>query len=333
MMLKSICAASLLALTLYSCGSKQTAVNDNNPAYHNPTVQPFTDSILAFPENPNYYFLRAEALSSINNDSLALLDVIHAKSLDSNTQQYSYTIGYLQLQLGNFKEAIASLQENLKMSSGNVNTRILLAKAFLADNNIKDAQEQISHVLKAAPQHSGAMIMQANIDLNKKDTLAAISTLQQLLQTNPNDYQARFEMAGIYKAQNNEQAVAQYQQVFQLDTLDVTPLYNIGEFYESRKEMDKAKSFYTSCILKNRDFTDAYMALGKIFYQEKNTEKALRHFSLAVETYPNGAECYYWKGVCFEALHQKDSAIVNYNQALVFDNTLKEAIDGLRRMK
>lgn len=330
-MQKLIAPIFVLYIFLASCGS--SAPEETNPAYHNPTVQPLTDSIRENPDDAALYFRRAEALSQINNDSLALIDVIKAQSLDKNNQQYSFTIGYLNLQLGNTDAAIKSLQENLKVSSGNVNTRILLAKAFLAANKTTDAQNQVSRILAAAPQHTGAMLMQAEILTSQKDTVGAIRILQQILTMEPRNYQASYGLATLYSRANNEMAIGQYQQTFRLDTMDVTPLYDLASFYENRKDLNKAKEFYITCIRKDHDYTDAYIALGKIFYQEKDTEKALRHFKMAIESQPNDAEAYYYKGYCFEALHLKDSAVVAYNQALVFNPRLKDAMDGLRRLK
>jgi tetratricopeptide (TPR) repeat protein len=330
-MLKIIAPFLILGITLASCGSSQP--EEINPAYHNPTVQPLTDSIRENPENAGLYFRRAEALSQINNDSLALVDVMKAQSLDKNNQQYSFTIGYLNLQLGHTDAAIKALQENLKASSGNVNTRILLAKAFLAANKVNDARNQVNQVLAAAPQHIGAMLMQAEIFTAQKDTLAAINTLLDIIKADPRNYQASYALATLFSESNNDMAISQYQHTFQLDTMDVTPLYDLASFYENRKDLVKAKEFYTTCILKDRDYTDAYIALGKIFFQEKKTEKALRHFNMAIESQPNDAEAYFYKGQCFETMHQKDSAIVAYNQALVFNSRLKDAMDGLRRLK
>lgn len=325
--------ASILVLCVFLTSCGPSAPQETNPAYHNPTVQPLTDSIRENSDDPTLYFRRAEALSQINNDSLALIDVMKAQSLDKNNQQYSFTIGYLNLQLGNTDAAIKSLQENLKVSSGNVNTRILLAKAFLAANKTADAQKQVSRILAAAPQHTGAMLMQADILASQKDTTGAINTLQQILIMDPQNYQASYGLATLYSSGNNEMAVRQYQQAFKLDTMDVTPLYDLASFYENRKDLNKAKEFYVTCIRKDHDYTDAYIALGRIFYQEKDTEKALRHFNMAIESQPNDAEAYYYKGKCFETLKVKDSAVVAYNQALVFNPRLKDAMDGLRRLK
>lgn len=317
---------------LSSCGNK-AAVDNDNPAYHNPAVQPYTDSIVMNPQHAEYYYRRAEALTEIKNDSLALIDVEKALSLEKNNAQYTFTASYLQLQLGQTKEAIKTLEHNLEQTPGNVNTRMLLSRAYLADAKIVSAQEQVNKILAAAPHHPGALMIMADIKAAEKDTLATINVLKEIIATDAGNYNASYQLGDWYKATNNPDAVARYQYTYSLDTNDVNPLFEIGDYYERQGQVQKAKEAFIYCIEKDRDFTDAYIHLGKIYLQENATDKALRHFNLAITTMPDHAEAYYYKGLCFEKMQQRDSAAAAFRQALVFDRDMKEAAIALRKLK
>lgn len=320
------------AIIIFSaCGNKATV--QDSPAYHNPVVQPYTDSIEADPGHAAYYFKRAEALTEIHNDSLALIDVQKALSLDQNNPQYTFTIGYLQLQLGKAKDAAKTLEHNLEQTPGNVNTRLLLSKAYIADDRMAKAQEQVNKILAAAPQHPGALMILADIKIAEKDTVAAISMLKNIMVSDPRNYDASYQLGDWLKATRDPQAVTQYNYTYSLDTNDVNPLFEIGDFYESQGQLPKAKESFIYCIEKDRDFTDAYIHLGKIYLNEGATDKALRHFDLAIHTMPNNAEAYYYKGLCFQQLNQKDSAKVAFSQALVFNGGLTEAREALSKLK
>ncbi len=318
-------------LFLVSCGGALS--QNDNPAYHNPMVQPFTDSIEAEPGNARYYFQRAEALSDIDMDSLALEDVKAALERDKDNAQYTFTSGFLLLKLNRPEEAVKVLLRSLQQSPGNANIRLLLAKAYIAAHNPAAAQEQTGKILAAAPQHIPALMMQAQIKAALKDTLEAIRITKNVLAASPRNYDASFQLADWYKASDNPATITQYLATFALDTTNADPLYEIGDFYEHKKQLDKAKEAYRVCIRKDMDYTDAYLQLGKILLAQDSVEKALRHFTLAINTRPNSAEGYFNKGLCFEKLHQKDSAIVAYRQAIVFDGTLQGAREGLQRLK
>ena len=331
-MLKYLVITLATVLFFSSCNHDHATGNEDNPAYHNPAVQPYTDSIAANPEHAEYYYRRAEALNDIHQDSLALSDVQKALSLDPNNAQYTFTAGYLQLQLGLEKEAIKTLSKNLEQTPGHVNTRMLLSKAYLADAKIKEAQEQVDKILAAAPRHPGALMILADIKAAQKDTTGAINVLREIIATDHSNYEASYQLGDWYKATNNPAAVAQYHYTFSLDTNDVNPLFEIGDYYERQNQPQKAKDAFIYCIGKDRDFTEAYIRLGKIYLGEKATDKALRHFNLAIHTMPNNAEAYYYKGLCFERLQQRDSAAVAYRQALTFDSDMKAAHDALSKL-
>lgn len=316
---------------IFSCKSSDT--KGDHPAYHAPAIQFLTDSIEANPENAMFYFRRAEALSNMELDSLALKDVLTARELDKKNPQYTFTIAYLQLKLDQPKAAIQTLQQHMQQSPGNVNARILLSRAYLADKNIAAAQQEIDKILAAAPQHEQALMMLAQVKAVQKDTIGAMDVLKNILATDNRNYDASFQLAEWYKSSGNPEAISQYQYTFGIDTLDASPLYEIGDFYERQKQWEKAKEAYKYCISKDMDYTEAYLQIGKILYQQDSTEKALRHFKLVISTMPNSADGYFYKGLCFEKLNQKDSAAVAYRQALVFDNSLEEAKERLKKLK
>ncbi|WP_118973553.1 tetratricopeptide repeat protein [Taibaiella koreensis] len=320
-----------LVLLFAACGPGNKPAD--HPAYHMPATQALSDSIAAYPGQSIYYFQRAEALSNMDKDSLALEDVKTAQQLDSKNPKYNFTIGYLLLKMNKPQEAAKALLRNLEESPGNVNTRILLCRAYLAAHNTGAAQEQVNKVLAAAPGHTGAMMMQARIRAELKDTTAAIATLKEVLVAEPRNYDAAYQLADWYKASGLPEAIAQYQYTYMLDTSYADPLFEIGDLYEQRHEVQKAKEAYRLCLSKDRDFSEAYLRIGQILLRQDSAEKALRHFDLAVITSPGDAAAYSQKGIAWEKLHQPDSAQAAYRQALIFDPGQEAAVEGLKRLK
>lgn len=322
---------TVATVLLASCGPGTS--RKDNPVYHTPAIQALTDSIEDQPGNAVMYYLRAEALTQINQDSLALEDMQKARELDPKNAQYTYTAGYLQLELQQYDAAIKTLLLNLGQSPGNVHVRLLLSKAYIASGNTAAAQEQVDKLLAASPKHPGALMIQAEIKTAQKDTAGAITVMKDLLAADPRNYDASYQLADWYRTTGNPEAIKQYHYTFSLDTNNVSPLFEIGRMYEDRQQWQQAKDAYKVCFFKDLDYTDAYIRIGKILLRQDSVDKALRHFTLAINTMPNSAEAYSNKGLCFEKLQQRDSAIVAYRQALVFDNNQQEAREGLKRLK
>lgn len=321
----------LLLLLAASCG-RETHTADH-PAYHNPTVQPYTDSIAANPETATWYFERAKALSGVNEDSLCLLDLQTAVRIDSLNPAYVQALGNVYLELEQPAKAVDVFKKNLQLSPGDARVRLLLSKAYLENKDMAGAQQEVSKVLAAAPNYPDALYWQAKIKIAQHDTTAAIDLVKQALVIDDSYYLASYQLADWYAAKGMPEAVPQYEKTFRMDTLDAAPLFEIGEMYRKRGQLSQAKDAYRTCILRDPDYTDAYIETGKIMAGQDSTEKALRQFLLAIQTQPNNADAYLNKGLCYEKLKQKDSAVVALRQSLVFKPGLKAAQEALSRLK
>jgi tetratricopeptide (TPR) repeat protein len=316
---------------LTACNSQDA--ESNHPAYHNPVVAPYTDSIALRKDYAPYYMYRAEALSKIQCDSLAIIDVKQAISLDPSNADYLYTLGYLQWHNNDAATAKLTLEQALKVQPGDVAVRLLLAKVYLELKNSTAAQNQVEKILSADAQHTSALLLSAAIKMNNADTLGAISILEQVSHSLPLDYQASYQLADGYASTHNDRAITQYWNTYQLDTLDANPIYDLALYYQSKKQHELAQQSFVKCITIDRDFTPAYIALGKEYMNANQDDKALRHFNLAIGTEPNSSESYYNKGLCFLKLNIRDSAVRSFQQALVYDRNHKEAAAALAKLQ
>ncbi|MFT4061647.1 MAG: tetratricopeptide repeat protein [Edaphocola sp.] len=321
----------VLPLVFTACGNEQTGID--HPAYHNPLVQPCTDSIAAAPDDAGLYYRRAEALSEVGADSMALVDVTHALNLDRNNAQYLYTKGYFEGKLGHHEAAIQSLEQSLRYSPGNVSVRLLIGRNMLALKKNKEAGLEAEKILAAAPGHPAATMLLSAVLAAQKDTAGAMEKLRNLLQTQPYDYEASYNLAALMAAHNDPKAVQQFGYTFNIDTVDVQPLQDIGDYYLSHGNKAAAEAAYINCIKHDRNYGGAYVALGKIYLEDKKNDKALRHFNLAVANNPDDAVAYYWKGACMQQMQQTDSAKVAYRQALRLNGDLEEARAALSKME
>ncbi len=270
----------VLFLVLFASCSQEKAGGDH-PAYHNPAVQPYTDSIVANPETATWYFERARALSGVQQDSLCLIDLQQAIRIDSLNPEYVQALGNVYLELGQPANAITAFRKNLLLSPGDARVRLLLSKAYLENKDVPAAQQEVSKVLAAAPNYPDALYWQAKIMMAQKDTNGAIGTVKQALAIDSSYYLASYQLADWYAAKGLPEAIPQYEKTYRMDTLDVSPLFDIGEMYKSRNQLPQAREAYRVCILKDPDYTDAYIATGKNI-------KAAGLYSKGVETISAG---------------------------------------------
>lgn len=322
--MKKVIIYSLLFICFYSCKNKDS--NNYPIAYNNPIVKPYTHAIEQDVNNPDLYFERAQALDQINADSLAIVDLKKAIELDNKNPKYFQSLGLLYLKSKQPTQAVIAFQKNLDLSPGEVRVRLLLSKAFLENKQIEKAQEQVNYVLAAAADYPDAIYWNSQIKAAQKDTVAAIQLMKKALEMNPSYYLASFRLADFYAAQNNENTVVQYQKTFKMDTLNVAPLFAIGEFYRNKQEWEKAKTAYIESIRRDPDYSATYIEIGKILVMQDSFKKALRQFNIAMLTQPGNGDAFYNKGLCFEKMNLKDSAKAAFNQAIIFNAKFQDSV-------
>lgn len=311
------CIFSILSLFFFSC--HQQPAGADAPAYHNPLVAPLTEALSMDRENPELLFRRSQALVQVNALELAEKDLKQALSKDSDNLKFLYAMGQLNISLNHTKDAIHNLQSLLSKAPGSGPAKLLLAHAYIQNQQPEKAIEEINFILEADSAYPGALYTLAKVKLLQGDTVAANTVLKNALQLRSDDYQASLMLADNLATQHDKGAIEQYRATFDMDTTDVTPLVSLGVFFEKEKQIPKAKTMYKESLLKDPDCTMALMNMGRLLLAEDSLPKALRQFKLAAKTQPNSADAYYHIGLCFEKLNRKDSAQKAFGQAAVFE--------------
>lgn len=304
--------------------------NANHPAYNNASIKPYTETIQANPKDAQNYYKRSVALAAINMDSLALVDIEKAITLDPDNINYLKAKGNLLLLLDKAAAAIPVFQNCMEKQPEELSYKLYLSNALLLDNQAEKAEKTVQEVLTKDDLYPDAYYWYAQIKAFQKDTAAAINMLHKAIYLDSMYYDAALLLGDYYAMQGNQKAIPQYLKTFYIDTLEALPLFQIGYFFEKQLQLEKAKIAYADCILHDPDFTDAYIQTGKILLQQDSIDKAKRILSIAVKTEPNNDEAHYHLGIAYEKLGFADSASIAYTNAISFNSYHEEAKTKLK---
>lgn len=89
------------------------------------------------------------------------------------------------LNQGDPRGAVQAYRQALASQPGNLRARYGLAKARYAMNDVSKAREELRRVLKASPQHSGALLMMASVLRETGDKGGAKTQYQRYLSAHP----------------------------------------------------------------------------------------------------------------------------------------------------
>lgn len=320
-------------LWMSSCNNAEEKKQQEDAIYYSNAITPYTEAIIADSSDASLYYKRSLALSQIKKDSLAIKDIKKAITLDPLNATYHSFEGELYNYIDDYDKALKAYNKAVEVDPKDLRIHINIIKTMLFDDQIATAKAKINHLIKLIPDYPDAHYWDAMAHLLEKDTVKAINILEHTLQLDPYFYEASLKLSDLYASQKNKEAVDQYLYTYSLDTNDIYPLYQIGNYHLINEDIQTAKASFLKTLTYNAEYTPAYIALGKILLDQDSIDKSKRTFLIASKTAPENDEIYTYLGQIYEKLKIVDSAKINYANALSINKKNINAKEGIRRLK
>jgi tetratricopeptide (TPR) repeat protein len=321
-----------LLLLAVACGNDTEQVEENPLFRREPALNKVTEEIKKTPKNAQLYFERGLLLDRLEEDSLALIDYKKAISLDSNRAEYYSAIGDMLFEHKDLDGSVLWLERALRVNPEDKTAHLKLAKMFLYIEEYNKALTEINTVLRQDVYNPEGYYLKGMVYKSLSDTTKAISSFMTALQVQPEYRDAMIQLGIMNSMKGDPIAMKYYDNAYALDTLDVFPLYARGVFYQDKGDYESAKREYINAIMKDRNYPSTYYNLGYIYMQQDSFQKAYRQYDILTKLDPTDAEAYFNRGLSYEAMGKIAEAIIDYKQALVFDEQYKEPQEALKRL-
>lgn len=143
-----------------------------------------------------------------------------------------------------------------------------------------------------------------------------IEKLQNLLQQDPSNFQARRELSVLLADSGfNEEALSNLQYLTKYFPEDADIFYNIGILFEKLKDFKKAKKSYKKAIELNPQ-DDYYYNLGEVLVSLEEWDDAIEAFSSVIKNDSKDGNCYFNLGLCFLNKDEVNRAVDNFQKAV-----------------
>ena len=121
------------------------------------------------------------------------------------------------------------------------------------------------------------------------------------------------------KNKKYDEATTLFRQIVETDPADFPAWYELGTVYFIQKNYGEAEKAYTQAIAKHPDYGIALLSLGRLRIAQKNYDGAIEALLQAVKALPDSAQANFFLGEAY-LQNRKGSLAVGYlNQALKLD--------------
>lgn len=165
---------------------------------------------------------------------------------------------------------------------------------------------------------------------DEKKYLEAIAILEDDLLDKSNDINLYLEKArALGNLKRNNECLIYVNKIIDLDIKNSQANYYLGNLFFDNKELDKALKHYKIALEKDLKHNNAYNGIGNVYSAMKDYQNAIHCYNKAIEIDEKNTYSYSGLGHIYSNLKDHDKAVDNYKKAIKADPSYAPPYNGL----
>ena len=272
-------------LPLLTIGCRQHEVTDDMP--DSVKLELLDLNLERDPDNPELLAARAKVLFNLQKLKEAAYDIKRALDADPDNLDYLLLKADICFANGNIEESYQTLGAAEKLAPKNQEVQLKMGELTFYSRDYDRSLKYLSTVTEKDPNNRTALFMKGFIYKEKGDTASAVQLFRRVCDKFP-DYAPAFEELGVlYAARNENMALEYLNTAHQLEPSNTNVMYALALFYQERKDMETAETYYRQILDINPSSADTWHNLGWIeltYYSDY--QRAVEYFDKALEINP-----------------------------------------------
>jgi tetratricopeptide (TPR) repeat protein len=348
-----------------------------NLGYAYSGLHQYQDAVLAYQKTvalkPDLYEARLNLgilLVDLKQPDQALEQLKQAESLKPNDPKAFLFTGRALVLQGKLAEAEKQYQQAISLNPRLAVAQYNLGQLYLSEKRFADANNAFGKAAALYPTLPGLRLEMARALEGLNQMGQAAASLQEYLNENPADNQARFRLARIEMQQgDNQKALDNLLQVLKSDPDFPTLDARLGDAYALLKKFPESEKYYRLALAAMPGQADLHRAFGQTLMEEQKYPEAETEFQTALKLDPHNLDAlkglagsiyfekryadaipllenllktphppvgyYFFLATCFDHLHALPQAMEAYQRfaALSADKTSDQVWQAEQRIK
>lgn len=245
------------------------------------------------------------------NDYTSALEFFeNAKAIQPGFAPLWYNLGLTTGKLGRASDALANLDQALKLDPGYLDARDL-RNGIAEELKLQAISLQATETsIEYSEKLGRALDLQAHGNL-----VEAEAAFLEIIVTNPLDVPSLFSLGGLeHNRKNPDKALRYFERVVELKP-DYSPAwYNLGIVLQALKQYDKALESYNKALSLNPDYTDVMLNRGGLLVEMKRHKDALLNFEELLKKEPMNEKALCNRGIILTDFKLNDLAIQTFQR-------------------
>ncbi|MBN4070883.1 tetratricopeptide repeat protein [Crocinitomix catalasitica] len=337
----------LVIFFLASCGNNETTdttdsnSNDIDSTKAVDSLDLFDNQVKKYPNQTEPLFQRAKYFIRQGSFESAEGDLERALAMDSTVLKVRNLYADILMSKLELEEGKRHYEYVLEKDSANTDALLGLGKLYALLDNSAQAIYHLSVLLQIDPHHAEAYFMKGMIyrsdfyETGRQESWdRAMSSYQTAVEQDPNYYAAFVEMGVMHDQIDSDLALDYYNSALDIYPESIEAWYNIGMYYQTRGEVDKAIETYSQLHRIDSTYADGYFNHGYIhMIMTEDIDSAIFFFNTAVEIDPEYFQAFNNLGLCYEKKKDIERARQYYQKAIEINPNYQLAKDNLNALQ
>ena len=195
--------------------------------------------------------------------------------------------------------------------------------------NLAEAERGLKLVLRAQPDHFGALHLLGGIEAQRGHFEKARRLVKQALEIDPRSAEAHSTYGDLLcELKRFDEALVSYDAALAIRPDDARALCNRGVVSAELRRPEDALECYDKALTIRPGYALALYNRGNALHDLKRPEEALTSYDRALAIKPDHAEAHYNRGNVLQALKRSNEALASYDRALTIRPDYAEALNN-----
>ncbi|MCC7534384.1 MAG: tetratricopeptide repeat protein [Bacteroidia bacterium] len=299
----------------------------------NSSIEELNTWIESKPTDAELYYRRGKLYFDQKDFEKALSDVNQAIDLDEKNALYFFLKGRVLYALNQTIEAAKVYEQAIQLNPNLTEAKLLLGELYYIVKEHKKSLDIYNSILATDPKNTSALFFKGMNYKEIGDTNSAIQVFQKAFEIDAKNYDAVMQLGNLFAGYHNKIALDYYITASRLRPKSSEPPYSAGVFYQQKKEYKLAIGMYKQALKADENFYPAYYNSSLINVELGQYNDAIQNLNVVIRIEPGLVDAYYMKGLCYEALNNKEEAKINYQYTLDLDANHALAKKALAALK
>ncbi|MFQ5494213.1 MAG: tetratricopeptide repeat protein [Phycisphaerae bacterium] len=241
-------------------------------------------------------------------------------------------LGFALVAQGRLQDAIVQFQEAIRLRPTFARAYLNLGNALSDTGQPEAAMDMFEAALRTVPTYSEARLNLGNAFLARGDTDRAIEQYRAILEFDPQNASAHANLGfALLQLQRVDEAIASFRRAMQIDPQAHNPFNGLGIALIAQGRREEAIEAFRAAVRVKPDFGGAHHNLARTLGETGDLQGAERHYRTALRSQPRNVSTRFELAGVLRRLGREQEATEEYQRVLSLDPNHAGARRAIRK--